>query len=163
MLLQLSWSDPPETRERMIGPANQHEQVASEDQLDNFGMGCTLDQSTVQGAGPNLGADLHRRLDNYVQAHPREPLRKRSQPLREVKGRAGGARTEVKRSSLEHLDRPNRIVHHLKSALRGPGGDRKRPAGIGECYAAASALEQAQPERPFEVVDLLGDRALSQM
>ncbi len=69
----------------------------------------------------------------------------------------------MKRSGLQHLDRPRRILHHLESALRSPGRDRQRPAGIGQRDAPAGALEQAQPERPFEVVDLLGDRALCQM
>ena len=69
----------------------------------------------------------------------------------------------MKRSGLEHLDRPSRIVHHLESALSGPGGDRQRPARVGQLDATARALEQAQSECPFEVVDLLRDRALCQV
>jgi hypothetical protein len=69
----------------------------------------------------------------------------------------------VKRSRLQHFDRPGRILHHLEPALRRPGCDRERPPGIGQGDAPAGPLEQAEAERPFEVVDLLGDRALCQM
>ena len=69
----------------------------------------------------------------------------------------------MKRSGLQHLDRPRRVLHHLEAALRSPGCHRQCSAGVGERDAPAGALEQAQPERPFEVVDLLGDRALRQM